>query len=76
MLDVVSFKQLPSGKWMAVKCGYAKKNDKGDLNIYLDAIPAPKGDQYHLVVTKRQERQEAPARESYAAGELSDEIPY
>ena len=50
MLEVVSFKQLPSGKWMAVKCGYAKKNDKGQLNVYLDAIPAPRDGQYQLTL--------------------------
>ena len=55
-LEVVQFKQR-GDKWRAQRLGYAKKNDKGALNVYLDALPIPDHEgQVRLTIQKQQER--------------------
>jgi len=56
-LDVGQFKQTKGGKWRFVRLGSAKKNDKGQLDVWLDALPIPDAEgQCRLSIAKRQER--------------------
>lgn len=79
-LDVKQFRQV-NGKWRATKIGYAKKNDKGQLNIYLDALPLPDAEGCRLTVERRQERDgdglsDYGRQDNGAAGQIDDEIPF
>lgn len=81
-LEVVQFRKQ-GDKWRPQRLGYAKKNDKGQLQVYLDALPIPDGEgNVRLVVQERQQQQ---SRETYSqpvsdttasAGGLEDEIPF
>jgi len=79
-LDVGQFhKNESSGKWRFQRLGYAKKNDKGGLDVYLDALPIPGPYGVRLSINKREERPQqnqgynrAPA----SSGGMDDEIPF
>lgn len=78
-LDVGQFKQTKAGKWRFIKLGSARKNDKGQLDVYLDALPISDAEgQCRLTISKRQEREGG--QEQYSApqgnGGLDDEIPF
>lgn len=56
-LDVVQFKKKQAGGWRAIKLGYAKKNDKGGLDVTLDALPLANDQGFtSFTISKRQER--------------------
>lgn len=81
-LDVVQFKER-DGKWRPNRLGYAKKNDKGQLNVYFDVMPIPDHEgSVRFVIQKPQERdsqQSAPSNGSNAAmsgREIDDDIPF
>jgi hypothetical protein len=57
-LEVGQFRKGANDKWRFVKLGYAKKNDKGQLNVYFDALPLPDEKGCSIVIQERQERQE------------------
>lgn len=66
-LEVVQFVQRGE-KWKANRLGYAKRNDKGQLNVYLDVMPIPQvrnGEtSVSLVIQERQQRDDS--REGYS----------
>lgn len=74
-LEVVQFKQQ-NGKWRAQRLGSAKKNDKGQLNVYLDALPIPDAEgNVRLTIQPKQEReqqQETPRQDDIGG----DSIPF
>lgn len=83
-LDVKQFRQV-NGKWRATKLGYAKKNDKGQLNVYLDALPIADAEGCRLTIERREERQDSYGGGSMtgtgygnppATGDIDDEIPF
>lgn len=64
-LDCVQFKKKQAGGWRAIKLGYAKKNDKGGLDVTLDCLPLPNDQGFtSFTIMKREERQQQ--RESHA----------
>jgi len=83
-LDVVQFKKNErTGKWRRTNLGYAKKNDKGQIDVYLDALPMPDSEgSCRITIAKREDRQQgggysdnrqsAPAREDLDG----DSIPF
>ena len=79
MLEVVQFRELKDGKWAVQNVGYAKKNDKGGLDVTLTALPMP--NQYGVarvvVQQKRQNTSHAAdrARQEPQDTPLDDEIP-
>lgn len=87
-LDVVQFKKNErTGKWRRINLGYAKKNDKGQLDVYLDALPMPDSEgSCRITIAKREERQQGgDSRQSGGtayggttggAGDVDDEIPF
>lgn len=83
-LDVGQFKQTKAGKWRFVRLGSAKKNDKGQLDVWLDALPIADAEgQCRLTISKRQERdgqdngqREQPQSGGYGKPDLDDEIPF
>lgn len=76
-LDVKQFRQV-NGKWRATKLGYAKKNDKGQLNVYLDALPIPDAEGCRLTIEKRQDRddRQQDSQQPSGGGDIDDEIPF
>jgi hypothetical protein len=83
-LDVGQFKQTKGGKWRFVRLGSAKKNDKGQLDVWLDALPIPDAEgQCRLSIAKRQERDggKFPGPNDnvpmpHGLGSIDDEIPF
>ena len=87
-LDVGQFKQTKAGKWRFIRLGSAKKNDKGQLDVYLDALPIPDAEgQCRLTIAKREERQDQnggqrqQSQGGYGSGgrpgdDLDDEVPF
>lgn len=81
MLDVIQFKAKKDGGWRAHRIGYAAKNDKGDLNVWLDSLPVPDGNgAVRIVVTQRQEQQQqTPQQHAPVPGggpDFDDSIPF
>jgi hypothetical protein len=84
-LEVVQFKKQ-NDKWRANRLGSAKKNDKGQLIVYLDSLPIADAEgQVRLTIQKKQERQDGDYGSSLggkqdhqapARVELEDEIPF
>ena len=87
-LDVGQFKQTKAGKWRFVRLGSAKKNDKGQLDVWLDALPiADKEGTVRLTIAKREEKQERGSYpddtgttghtgQGYGGGDVEDSIPF
>lgn len=85
-LDVGQFKQTKNGKWRFVRLGSAKKNDKGQLDVYLDALPISDAEgNCRLTIAKRQEREgggypDSTGTTGYGSGgrpgDVDDEIPF
>ena len=74
-LDCVQFKKKKDGGWRAIKLGYAKKNDKGGLDVTLDCLPLPNDQGFtSFTITKQQERQEQRAQ-SYQAPQSESPEP-
>ena len=78
-LDVGQFKQTKAGKWRFVKLGSAKKNDKGQLDVWLDALPIADAEgQCRLTISKRQEREggypDSTGTTGGASGDVDDDI--
>ncbi len=74
-LEVVQFRKA-GDKWKPVRLGGAKKNEKGQLNVYLDALPL--GDEngnVRFVIQERQERRDFQAPEQ-TQQQLDDDIPF
>lgn len=72
--DVGQFhKNDKTGKWRFQRLGYAKRNDKGGLDIYLDALPISGPYGVRMVVTERQEQGSAPDRGA-PAGDMGDDM--
>lgn len=66
-LDVKQFRQV-NGKWRATRLGYAKKNDKGQLNVYLDALPIPDAEGCRLTIERREDRDDRQQSQGYGGG--------
>lgn len=76
-LEVGQFRKGANDKWRFVKLGYAKKNDKGQLNVYLDALPLPDEKGCSLVIQERREQsQPEPQRGGGPMGDIEDIIPF
>lgn len=55
-LEVVQFKKQ-GDKWRANRLGSVKKNDKGQLIVYLDSLPFPDAEgNVRLTIQAKQER--------------------
>lgn len=84
MLEVICFREKKDGGFYPVRLGYARKNDKGALELYLDAIPAPeKYGKWKLIVQKQQDRQQRteqpapqPAQPPQYDEDLNDSVPF
>lgn len=75
-LEVVQFRKMGE-KWKPVRLGGAKKNDRGQLTVYLDALPLPDAEgNVRLTIQPRQERQQEPQPQQQGMGGLEDEIPF
>ena len=76
-LEVGQFRKGANDKWRFVKLGYAKKNDKGQLNVYLDAYPLPdeKGCSFVIQARKEQDRPQAGSANTRDMPDDSD-IPF
>ena len=76
-LEVVQFRKQ-GDKWRAQRLGSAKKNDKGQLNVYLDALPIPDSEgNVRLTIQQKQERgQQRDAGQSHSQLGIDDEIPF
>jgi len=79
-LDVGQFRQTKNGKWRFIKLGSAKKNDKGQLDVYLDALPISDSEgNCRITISQRQERQQdGPQHVAAPDGNtgMDDEIPF
>ena len=83
-LEVGQFRKGANDKWRFVKLGYAKKNDKGQLNVYFDALPLPDEKGCSIVIQERKEQYQSgdPAgtvtsgSTSGASLGIDDEIPF
>lgn len=71
--DCGQWTETASGKKRFVKLGSAKQNDKGNWDIYLDALPMPGPKGCRLSIMPQRERGAAPA---INRRELDDEIPF
>lgn len=72
-LEVVQFRQKKDGGWAVTRLGFAEKNDKGGIDVLLDALPMPGPNGFaKIVVQKKQERQE---RQPAPQGDPNDEMP-
>jgi hypothetical protein len=76
-LECVQFKKQ-GDKWRATRLGSAKKNDKGQLIVYLDSLPIPDAEgNVRLTIQAKQERDERPQQSAPAQRQdLDDEIPF
>jgi len=63
-LEVVQFRKA-GDKWKPVRLGAAKKNDKGQLNVYLDALPIPdhEGNCRFVIQQRQQQNQQQPKQD-------------
>lgn len=73
--DVLSFRKTRNDKTYAVKLGTAKRRDDGGFTLYLDAMPAPEGNQFVMTVAPRRERPSAGGN-AQPSTQLDDEIPF
>lgn len=80
-MDVGQFHENErTGKWRFQKLGYAKRNDSGGIDVYLDALPIPGKYGVRMVVQPQRERdgqfQSPQNRAVNTAQAPNDEIPW
>lgn len=74
-LEVIQFRKAGE-KWKPVRLGFAKKNDKGQLNVYLDALPLPDEKGCSFVIQPRREREDRPQYGDVASGDRNPDAGY
>ena len=80
-LDAGQFKKTRNGKWQWTPLGYAKQNDKGQWDIYLNALPLPDSEGSCRITLKERQKREGgypdhTGTTGGASGDVDDHVPF